>query len=113
MSHRLGADAINPLGSVWGAIRSRPYRVLVLNHFETMILEVLPSYFEALHALEITPPIALMISLQGVRGAIPGTPHADQEHDRETPMARDELLLPEVTIENYGNPDEYHRQVQP
>ncbi|WP_338312515.1 AlbA family DNA-binding domain-containing protein [Bradyrhizobium sp. TM239] len=79
--------------------------------FDRSILEQLPHYLAALRQLEVPPPIFLMITLQGVRGARLGI---DQRpFDDPPPIDRDVLELPEVVIEQYGSDESYQRAVRP
>jgi hypothetical protein len=72
--------------------------------FEKVILDALPRLLEAEKILDIEPPLVLMYSLLGVKGyrmerAHPITPiNIPREGGRIT---RENLLLPEVTIETY------------
>ncbi len=79
--------------------------------FGDWIFEVVPNYLSALQALEVPPPVVLMITLQGVRGARLGL----GEDSIETPQAIDRavLELPEIIIERYGTDLEYQQAVRP
>lgn len=77
---------------------------------ERHIFEVLPGYLDALEQLGIVPPIAAMITLQGVRGAALGT---DTPFDDPTPVERATLELPEVLIQRFGTNEDYHRALRP
>jgi hypothetical protein len=80
--------------------------------FDVWIFEVLPGYLAALQSLDVPPPIVLMITLQGVRGA-----RLDVRgyHYFDAPPAIDRavLELPEIIIERYGSEDEYQRAARP
>jgi hypothetical protein len=80
--------------------------------FDQWIFEVLPSYLATLQSLDVPPPIVLMITLQGVRGArldVRGS------HYFDAPPAIDRavLELPEIIIERYGTEEEYQRAARP
>jgi hypothetical protein len=80
--------------------------------FGKYIFEVLPDYLSALQTLEVAPPLVLMITLQGVRGARLGL---DEQSFSETPhpIDRDVLELPEIMIDRFGTELEYHDAVRP
>jgi hypothetical protein len=79
--------------------------------FDQWIFERLPEYLSALQQLDIAPPIILMISLQGVRGARLGV--EPQNFDDLPQLDRDVLELPECVIEHYGTPIDYQRAARP
>lgn len=79
--------------------------------FDRWILERLPEYLSALRQLDVPPPIIIMITLQGVRGARLGV--VPQPLDDPPKLDRDVLELPEVIIERYGTDKDYHRAVRP
>jgi hypothetical protein len=79
--------------------------------FDRWIFEVLPTYLSALRQLEVPSPIALMISLQGVRGARLGV--AQNSFDDPPKIDRDVLELPECVIEQYGTEADYQRAARP
>jgi len=77
--------------------------------FGNWIFEVLPSYLTALQRLDVAPPVVLMLTLQGVRGARLGVSSLDN-----IPLVdRAVLELPEILIEQYGTELDYHRAVRP
>jgi len=79
--------------------------------FDRWIFEVLPGYLSALQQLDVPPPIILMISLQGVRGArLAG---ARDSLDDPPKIDRDVLELPECIIEQYGTDADYQRAARP
>jgi Schlafen, AlbA_2 len=75
------------------------------------IFAVLPGYISALQTLDVPPPLVLMITLQGVRGARLGL----DPNMFEAPAAIDRavLELPEIIIERYGTDLEYHQAARP
>jgi hypothetical protein len=79
--------------------------------FDRSIFERLPNYLSALQALDVPPPIILMITLQGVRGARLGVSSASL--DDPPRLDRDVLELPECVIEQYGTELEYQRAARP
>ena len=78
--------------------------------FDRWIFERLPDYLSALQRLDVPPPIILMITLQGVRGARLGV--ADIM-DNPPPIDRSVLELPEIVFERYGNEVDYQRTARP
>jgi hypothetical protein len=79
--------------------------------FDRWILERLPEYLSALQQIDIVPPIILMITLQGVRGARLGV--AQHSYDDPPQLDRDVLELPECVIEHYGTDIDYQRAARP
>jgi len=70
----------------------------------------LSEYLKALQSLDISPPIVLMLTLQGVRGAVPSLQHNLRN---ASPIDRSVLELPEVIFEQYGDEIDYHRTARP
>jgi hypothetical protein len=68
--------------------------------FEERLLQSLPRYFEALRALTIEPPIFVMLSLVGVSGFRMGV-SPGVEVEEESGIDRENLLCPEVLIEDF------------
>jgi hypothetical protein len=81
--------------------------------FEKRIVEVLPTYLQGMQSLDVSPPIVLMLSLQGVRGAWLGVSQEQMILDPPAPIARSTLELPEAVIESYGSAGDYERAIQP
>ena len=77
------------------------------------IFDVLPGYLTALQKLDVPPPIVLMITLQGVRGARLGVGRAWTTYEDPPMIDRSALELPEIMIENYGTPVDYQRAARP
>ena len=86
--------------------------VIPTRDFDKWIFECLPGYFSALQSLDVPPPIVLMITLQGVRGAQLGLDPLRFAEDAP-PIDRAVLELPEIIIERYGTEDEYQRAARP
>jgi hypothetical protein len=78
--------------------------------FDKRILEVLPMYLGALRDLNVPPPITIMLTLQGVRGARLGV---ERVLDDPPALDRAVLELPEVLVERYGTGEEYQKAVRP
>ena len=79
--------------------------------FDRWIFEKIPDYLSALQRLDVPPPIILMITLQGVRGARLGVP--PESFDDPPKIDRDVLELPECVIEQYGADVDYQRAARP
>jgi hypothetical protein len=75
------------------------------------IFEVLPGYLSALQTLDVSPPVVLMVTLQGVRGSRLGI--IPEPMDDPPSIDRDVLELPEIMIERYGTAEEYQRASRP
>jgi hypothetical protein len=91
-------------------LQAGPLRIPTLD-FDRWIFEQLTSYLAALQQLEVPPPIILMISLQGVRGARLGVVMDTVEDPPK--IDRDVLELPECVIEQYGSEIDYQRAARP
>ncbi|MDP3064353.1 MAG: hypothetical protein Q8O40_14250 [Chloroflexota bacterium] len=70
--------------------------------FEKDILATASYYLTLLGALEVEPPLALMLSLLDVRGVVMGVSreHYIGGHRRPPPIDRDSLILPDVLVED-------------
>jgi hypothetical protein len=77
------------------------------------IFEILPGYLTTLQRLDVPPPIVLMITLQGVRGARLGVGQTWTTYEDPPTIDRSVLELPEIIIENYGKAVDYQRSAQP
>lgn len=79
---------------------------------EQRFFEVFEGYVNGLRDLGIQPPLVLMITLEGVEGAV----YAVQENIFNEPMPvldRPIMLLPECVINEYGSTVAYHQAVRP
>lgn len=78
--------------------------------FGNQIFEVLPMYLSGLKALDVPPPIVVMISLQEIDGVYlaVGTYEVSSYH-----FNKSELLLPEIIIEDYGSDHDYQKAMKP
>jgi len=79
--------------------------------FDQWIFERLPEYLSAMQKLDVPPPIILMITLQGVRGARLGI--GSRSFEDPPIIDRDVLELPECIIEQYGVDTDYQRASRP
>jgi hypothetical protein len=79
---------------------------------ERQIFAVLPGYLQGLRDLAIPPPVVVMITLEGVEGALYAT--GDQPWENTPPaIDRPILFLPECIINEYGTEIDYHRAMKP
>ncbi len=80
--------------------------------FDKDIFEALPNYLNGLKALNVPPPLVIMISLQEVNGA-----HLFVSKnifdDGGYKFSKPELLLPEIVIEDYGTDQNYQKAMRP
>ena len=88
-------------------------RVIPSLAFEEWLIEILPSYFDALQDLEVELPFVVMISLQGVRGSVLAVRRDPFWFDDKPVINRDTLELPEVMIQRFGQEVDYQRAMQP
>jgi hypothetical protein len=79
--------------------------------FDKWIFQRLPGYLAGLQNLEVPPPLVMMITLQGVRGARLGV--YPTPIDDPPAILRDVLALPEIIIERYGSELDYQRAARP
>ena len=97
-----------------GITMMRPQgRLIPSLDLDRTILEVIPLYLDALKDLDISPPIVVMISLLGVRGAILGVSDSQFNFDEPIPIRRDLLELPEIIFETYGTSEDYTARMRP
>lgn len=79
---------------------------------ERQIFEVLPGYLQGLRNIAIPPPVVVMITLEGVKGAIYAVGNQLWE-DTPPAIERPILFLPECIINEYGTEIDYHRAMKP
>jgi hypothetical protein len=76
------------------------------------VVEEVPKFLKGLELLDVSPPIILMVSYQGVGGA--KLKVGDVALDRIQAFPRiDPLFLPKVLFDNFGTPEEYQRAMKP
>ena len=88
------------------------YTIIPCLDFDRHILEVLPLYLEALRSLDVPPPIVVMLTLEGVHGAVLGVSEEQLLFHRH-PILQSVLELPEIIVEDYGTAQDYQRIVRP
>lgn len=79
---------------------------------EKQIFEVLHHYINGLRDLGVPPPLLVLFTLDGVRGAAYKVSN-NIFGDPEPVIERDVVFLPECIINEYGEIIEYHRAVKP
>lgn len=86
--------------------RRDPFRLSPAS-FENYILGNVNDKLSMLKALDVLFPIVVAVSILGVKGA---TPYVDEFMPFEHPVDRDELILPDVMLnDDGGDPNEYFR----
>jgi len=78
--------------------------------FESEVVSSIQRYLDALKTLNVAPPVVVLVSLLGVDGFEMAVP-LDWKKWEATPIDRDELLLPDVVIEEYS--DRVAEQLRP
>jgi hypothetical protein len=81
--------------------------------FDKDILDVVPRYFDALRSLEVPPPIVVMLTLEGVSGAVLGVSPEQFIFEPPVPISQSVLELPEIIVEDYGTSQSYERALRP
>jgi hypothetical protein len=86
--------------AVWSdLVRVRDGQKLIASvAYEKYAIESVRRYLDGLRELGVQPPLALLVSMLGVRGAELGV--SFNLGDDPTPIDRDTLLLPEVIVED-------------
>src|SRR5262249_27494505 len=70
-------------------------------------------YFDALRSLEVPPPIVVMLTLEGVSGAVLGVSPEQFIFEPPVPISQSVLELPEIIVEDYGTSQSYERALRP
>ena len=96
-----------------GIVRKREGRVFIPGlALERDIFQRLSPYIDGLRDIGVPPPLIIMFTLEGVKGAV----YAVIENlwdEYEPPLPDDVLFLPECVLEDYGTALEYHKAVRP
>ena len=79
---------------------------------EKHILQALPGYLNGLRDIGIPPPLVVLFTFEGVKGAYYAIPK-DIFDDKIPVIERDVLHLPDCLINDYGTEEDYHRAVKP
>jgi hypothetical protein len=96
-----------------GIVGGRDGRLLIPGlALERDIFERLSPYINGLRDIGVPPPLIIMFTFEGVKGA----KYAVMENpwgEDQPPLPDDVLFLPECLLEDYGTPLEYHKAVRP
>ena len=96
-----------------GIVRKRNDRLFIPGlTLERDIFERLSPYIDGLRDIGVPPPLIIMFTLEGVKGA----DYAVMENpwgEYEPSLPDDVLFLPECVLEDYGTALEYHKAVRP
>jgi hypothetical protein len=77
---------------------------------EKDVFEWLSQYIDGLRDIRVPPPLIIMFTLEGVKGAY----YTESRLvENELPLPDDVLFLPECILEDYGTVLEYHKAVRP
>ena len=79
---------------------------------ENEIFDVFSSFIEGLRDIGVPPPLIIMVTFQGVRGARYAV-HKNTYGGRILPLPEDLMRLPECILEDYGTTADHHRAVKP
>jgi len=96
-----------------GIVRKQEDRLLIPGFaLERHIFERLSPYIDGLRDIAVPPPLIIMFTLEGVKGA----DYYVKENlwgDYAPPLPDDVLFLPDCVLEDYGETLEYHKAVRP
>jgi hypothetical protein len=73
----------------------------------------LPSYVDGLQELGVEPPVAVMITLEGVHGLVYYVLNLFDYIEEPQKLDRNDLHLPACTIQEYGTAEQYHTALKP
>lgn len=94
-------------------VRQREDRLAIAGlGLEEHIFERLSPYIDGLRDIGVPPPLIIMFTLEGVKGAN-YVVMSNRWGDEETPLPDDVLFLPECVLEDYGTTLAYHQAVRP
>lgn len=71
--------------------------------YEQIILENLQRYLKLLLAMSVHCPIAIALSLTGVKGSCIGLNHSSWDMPELRPVIQEHLFLPEVMLQNFDD----------
>lgn len=82
------------------------------------VVNAIQSYMDGLNILGISPPLAVLIALQGVEDNKIAWRDVENNYNYNnlsacTPLPKDEIKLPEVIIDEYGNLQYYQKKLKP
>lgn len=89
-------------------------RAVYVEQIVFAIARDLRGYFDGLSMLDVRPPIALMVSLQGVGGAEILAPNQDPSFQEIQKLPNEDVLpFPNIVINEFGNSDHYLKSMRP
>ena len=80
---------------------------------EKAVFSCVPEWLTALRSLDLPPPLVIMISMQGVKGAKLAVNNSQIDNGRSTPFRHDTIELPETIVEDYPEGTDLHKALQP
>ncbi len=80
---------------------------------EKQFFEVVPKYIDGLRTLNIPAPLCIMITLEGVAGVAYSVRRDQWEDEELSPLSRQEIVLPECIVNEYGDYGTYCRALRP
>ena len=90
-----------------------PSGVVPASSLEEHFFGQFPRYMDALRDLQVPPPFAVVITLEGVNGAMYWVRRDPYDDNNPPPIEYDPLFLPECLINTYGSNLEYQQAVRP
>jgi hypothetical protein len=87
---------------VYTTLDGNPSKSLLSVHYEQIILRWLAEYLKKFQNLNIEPPIYVFLTLIGVANSVLALPRGRDFRNPIPTVDRDELILPEIMIEEYG-----------
>jgi hypothetical protein len=80
--------------------------------FESILVNSVPEYLQALEQLGFDCPIVVTATLLGVRGAILGIGNQENSFDPPDPIRKENVFFPEIIIEEFSNDENYVRKLK-
>jgi hypothetical protein len=100
--------------SAAGDVRGRTDQgwVLPAANVESRIATRLNDYMSALSDADVPPPFLVMVAGVRMHGTVV-TPEPYQFGARAQPLEKSDLVLPAITLENYGSINNYRQALKP
>ncbi|MEO1377679.1 MAG: hypothetical protein AAFW70_26050 [Cyanobacteria bacterium J06635_10] len=77
-------------------------KIIPSTYYEEELINSLQNYLQLQQQLELNAPVLIMLSLLGVRDYVMGVGDG-WDHTRQIyPVDRDNLIVPEIVVEDYG-----------
>lgn len=76
-------------------------------------MEALGTYLPGLRDIGVAPPLAIMISLQGMEGVRQAMPGGENEVRDSQPFRYSEVLLPHILLPDYGSDADRQKAIRP